>query len=530
MTGAAILAATVAIVKVLGMIYKVPIYNMLGDEGTAHFQVTYTIYSLLLTISTAGIPVAMARLIASSYALGQRNQVRRYFRVGILVFVPIGLFGMAIMLLFPQQLANLIGDPEIPAGIMALAPAVLFVCILSVYRGHAEGHGNMVPTAISQIMEVVFKLIFGVVIAWILTKQGKNSATVSAGAIVGVTIGLGLAIPIMMIYKRKIDRDEAYPDGISKRVKSKGATAREILRISIPITLSSSVMNIISLVDTKLVLSRLQDGAGFSYETAKVLYGVYSKGMTMFNIPSAFIVPITVSVVPAISTAIAKRDARETRMLMSTSMKVTNLLAMPAGVGLSVLSYPIFNVLFPGSNENGPRLLALLGIASIFVCTYLMTTSYLQASGHEKFALLTLPICGAIKILVNWILVGNESINIMGAPVGNIVCYLSITVLNFVFISKRIKYAPDFLNAFVGPVFCTVVMGVAAWVSYSLMSKIGGGSLVAGRFGMIACLGIAIIIGVVVYAVLAIATHTITKKELSMIPKGEKIARILKIK
>ena len=134
--GAAILALTVAIVKVIGAIYKIPLYNLLGDEGTTHFQVTYTIYNLLLTLSTAGIPVALSRLISESAAINRRRQVKRYFRVGMATFMGVGFVGMGIMLLFPQQLANLMGDPEVTLGVQALAPAVLFACIISVYRGY----------------------------------------------------------------------------------------------------------------------------------------------------------------------------------------------------------------------------------------------------------------------------------------------------------------------------------------------------------------------------------------------------------
>ena len=529
LTCAALLAATVAIVKVIGMVYKIPLFNILGDEGTAHFQVTYTIYSLLLTISTAGIPVAMSRLIAGSHALGEKKQISRYFRVGMLVFVPIGVLGMALMLFFPQTLANFMEDPEISLGIMALAPAVLFVCILSVYRGHAQGYSDMAPTAISQIMEVVFKFIFGLSIAWLLAAKGYDTATVSAGAIVGVTIGLGLAIPLMVLYKRKLERKATYPNGVSERLKPVKSTAMEILKISIPITLSSSIMNIISLVDTKLVLSRLQDGAGLDYEMAKVLYGVYSKGITLFNVPSAFITPITVSVVPAIAAALAVKNRKESRSLMESSLKVTNLLAMPMGVGISVLAGPIFQVLFPDSHEKGPMLLAMLGIASIFVCTYLMTTSILQAAGHEKFALLSLPVCGVIKIAVNWVLVGNEAINIAGAPIGNIVCYVAITALNMIYLAKKTENPPSYIKTFMGPAFCSVVMGGAAWGVNGLLSKLGG-SFLSGGFGQILCLGAAVVVGVLVYGVLIVVTRTLTKQDVLRLPKGEKIARLLRVK
>lgn len=528
--GAALLAATVAIVKVIGFFYKIPLYNLLGDEGTTHFQVTYAIYSLLLTISTAGIPVALSRLISSARATNRPSQVKRLFSMGMVTFFPVGLFGMLAMLLFAQQFANLMGDPEVTLGIRVLAPAVLFVCIVSVYRGYAQGHSYMAPTAVSQVVEVICKLVVGLAAAWVFVKKGADSATVSAGAIVGVTVGLGVAIPVMIAYKHKLDRRTHYPSKMYDRADGRKETVLQILKIGIPITLAASVMNIITLIDTKLVLSRLQTGAGFDYKSAKVLYGVYSKGLSLFNLPSAFITPITVAVVPAIAAALAKKNNKEARNTMESSLKVTNMLAMPAGVGLSVLSYPIFRVLFPNSNENGPQLLMYLGIASYFVCTYLITNAILQANGNEKLSLLTLPLGGIIKIAVNWILVGNPDIGIQGAPIGTLCCYVFITFLNIIFINKKVKSRPSFVRSCIMPALCTIVMGGAAWGGYGLISKAGSMVFGSGRIYtavyMVASIGIA----VVIYGIMIIVTGTITTKDMELIPKGDKIAKLLHVR
>jgi stage V sporulation protein B len=526
--GTALLAATVAITKVIGAIYKIPLYNLLGDEGTAHFQVTYVIYNLLLTISTAGVPVALSRLISAASATGRHRQARRYFTVGLWAFVTVGVFGMLAMLLLPAQLAELMGDPEIVNGIRALAPAVLFACVISVYRGYAQGHANMLPTAMSQILEVLCKLVFGITIASYLSKLGYDLATVSAGAIVGVTIGLGLAVPALILYKRRMDRGLSYAG--RDRVDTRRATLAQILRIGVPITLSSSVLNIITLIDTKLVFQRLQTGAGFSYLDAKILYGVYSKALTLFNIPAAFIVPVAVSIVPAIAAAVARRRHGEAREIMESSLKLTSLFAMPAGVGLTVLCSPIFAVVYRGSNENGPALLALLGIASIFVCTQLMTNAILQASGYEKLALITLPVGGAVKITVNWVLVGTPDINILGAPIGTLACYLLMTAMNIGFICWKLPQPPNFFRAAFRPAVCTALMGAAAYAIYGLYSKLCPADILATRMGMLAGLAAAIVAGVAVYAVLVIALGAVTREDMKLVPKGQRIADLLRLR
>lgn len=528
--GAAILAATVALTKVIGAIYKIPLYNILGDEGTAHFQVMYTIYNLILTIATAGIPVALSRLISSSNALGKNMQVKRYFTTGLGLFAVVGIVGCAIMFFGAQPLANLMEDYEVVNGVKVLAPAVLFACIMSVYRGYSQGFGNMMPTSISQIVEVLCKLVFGLPIAWLLLKKSVPSADVAAGAIVGVTIGLALTIPILVWYKHRMDRENLKPIADPDIPMSRSATVKQILKIGIPITLGSSIMNIITLIDTKFILQRLQEGAMIDYTTSKVLYGVYSKGLTLFNMPAAFITPIAVSVVPFIAAAIAKKEHREAKTIMESSLKITSLLGIPAGVGICVLAEPIFGVLYPNSHEIGPSLLAVLGLASYFVCTYIVTNAILQASGHERLALLALPIGGIVKIAANWIFVGNPDINISGAPFGTLLCYLVITVMNFTFIMVKVKEHPSIVKTVLKPLLCSAIMGVCAWAVYSLLEKVGAGILGTGTLATVIYLGITIFVAVIVYFVLVIVTKALTKEDMKLIPKGEKIAKILKIR
>ena len=526
--GAAILALAVAITKVIGVIYKVPILNILGDEGSTHFQVTYSVYNLLLTLSTAGIPVAMSRLISASAALGRPRQITRYFRVGLTSFMVVGLVGMGVMLAFPQQLADFMGDHEISAGIRALGPAVLFSSVISVYRGYGQGFSVMTPTAISQIMESSCKLIFGVAVALFLSTHGYTSPSIAAGSIIGVPIGLGLTIPIMVLLKKKIDRRMTF--GNTEDIpKSRSATCREIFRIGIPIMLSSSILNIITLIDTKLVLMRLQSGSGFSYETAKILMGVYAKAQTLFAVPSSFMVPVTVALIPPIAAAIALKNFKESRAVMESGVKLVNILALPAGVGIAVLSRPIFTALYYNSNENGPRLLIILGIASFFVCMQLITNAILQASGHEKLALISLPIGGAVKIIVNWFLVGTVGVNIIGAPIGTLMCYLVITCLNLLFIKRHIPDPPRFIRLFIKPAVCTAVMAVCAIAVCSVVSKLAGSAL-SERLSAVCGLVVGVIVAVVVYFILVIVTKTITREDMKFVPKGEKLAEKLKIK
>lgn len=529
--GAAILAATVVIAKILGAIFKIPLYNLLGDRGTTNFALTYSIYALLLTISTSGIPVALSRQISAAAATGRTRQVKRYFSVALPAFSLVGAVFAAIMFFFAPQLAVLMGD-DISAGIRTLSPAVFFVCVVSVYEGYGQGHGNMLPTAVKQIIEVTSKLVFGLAIAWVFLQKGYDIPIIASGAISGVSIGLALALVVLIFYKRRIDKTQRYTLSESSHDIPAGRfrTLLSIFKVSIPITLGASFINIMTLIDYRLVLYRLQAGAGFTDEIAKVLTGVYSKAQTILIIPSSLIVPLSVSIIPAISAAIASHRHREAKEVMESSLKLTNLFAMPAAAGMSILSYPIFSVLYPKSHEVGPTLLMIFGVTSFFVCMQIISTAILQANGHERIPMFTFPIGGIIQIVLDWFLVGNRDINIVGSPIGTFTCYFIITILNFAFIGFKVKNKPSFGKVFIKPILCTAVMGVAAWSVYELLYKVGSGSLGTDRLALLIYLLGAIAAAVVVYGILVIATKTVTREDMRLVPKGERIANFLKIK
>ena len=530
LSGAAVLAATVVIVKVLGAIYKIPLFNLLGDAGSANFNAAYQIYNLLLAVATGGIPAAVSRLVSASLANGGRGQVRRYLRVGLVVFSAIGVVGTAAMLLWPQFFADLIGDPEIAHCILVLAPAVLFSCVIAVYRGYTQGHSNMIPTAVSQILEVVGKLVIGLSVAWILLRRRAPTPDVAAGAIFGVTVGLGAAVPVLVFYCRKHYR---YPDlhtGVPEAMLTPRATAWQMLKVSVPITLSASLASIINVIDTRVIYDRLQLGAHLRFEEAQILYGVYSKGITFFNLPSAIIVPLSVSVVPAIAAALARGRRGEAREVMESSTRVLNLIAMPACAGMAILAGPIFDVFFPGSHPLGPLLLQILSLGAYFLCSELVTTSFLQASGYERILLLTSVSGSLIKIALDWILVGRPDVTIVGAPIGNVACYGFITAFNFIFLRVKLRESLRFGKMFARPALCTALMGVTAWAVHRVAGRLAERLPVGPHMQALAALAAAVLAAVIVYAVLVIALRAITREDLMLLPKGEKIADKLKIK
>ena len=525
----AILAATSIIVRIIGAIYKIPLFLILDKAGAGAFQVTYNVYAVALNIATAGVPVALSRMVSSAATVGNTSLVRRYFKVAMPAFIVIGITAMLAMLLFARQFAAAMHNSLAAPGIQVLAPAVLFVCIISVYRGYAQGFENMIPTAVSQTVEAICKAVFGIAIAFFLARAGYALQYVSAGGILGVTIGLALCVPLLARYKRNIDAGIDFASDPPDLPKA-SQVLFELLKVSVPITIGSSCMAIITVIDNSVVQGRLQFALGLSELESSSQFGMLAYGLTLYNLPASLIVPVAISLVPAIAAALAREAHGDARSIMQSAMKLMNLFAMPACAGLMVLSRPIMSVLFLETDPIAGNILVLLSAASFFVCFQLVTTAILQANGNERLPMWSIPIGGAVKIALSHILVGNPSIGIIGSAVSSLVCFAVICAINVVFIKAKLTQSPKFSDAFVKPLLCTLAMSVVTHIVYTLLIRLGSGLLGTGRFATIVFLAISILVAVFVYALLIVFTQTITKEDISLVPKGDKLAKILRIK
>ena len=531
--GAAILAAGIAIVKLIGALYKIPLFNIIGDEGTGHFNNAYVIYNLLLMVSTAGLPVALSKSISEASTLGKRNQVHRTFSVALAAFFVLGTISFAVMFALAQPLADLQGDGAAVQAVRAIAPACFFVCVLSTFRGYAQGHANMVPTAVSQIIEALGKLVIGLALAWLLVKAGASSSDAAAGAIFGVTCGAGICLIYLIV--DHIHRRRSEPGRPTDVPEAPGTIFKRLLVIAVPITLCSSVTPITSWLDTAQVQNILRDVMNAQpaqwYEAQKLLdptvvdpvvaaYGAYQKAITIYNLPSSFMVAITASVIPAISACRAKRDFQGAGRIAESSMRVGMLLALPAGIGLSVLASPVMHFVYRSDTDYtiaDPSMM-ILGIASIFVCVMLVCSSVLQASGFVNLPIVIMVAGCAAKLIVNNFMV--RHVGAVGAAVGTLVCYVIVAVLELLLIKRVIPSPPEYTRVFAKPMVAAGVMGMAVWAAYGLVSRFMGNTLSTMA---------AICVGVVVYAVLVVALKAISREDLSLMPKGDKIARLLRL-
>ena len=533
--GAAILAAGILIVKLIGMFYKIPLINIIGEAGAADFNNAYNIYAVLLTVSTAGLPVAVSKLVSEANALDRRNLVRRTFRLALVLFLALGLVSFLVMFFRADALAGMMNDSKAAAGIRALAPAVVCVGCLAALRGYSQGHSNMAPTSVSQIIEALCKLVVGLGLAFWLVKQGKDPDVAAAGAITGVTVGTVVALAYMVL-DFLLSRGREDTRG-TDRPDSAGSILANILKIAVPITLSSSMVGIVTVIDSSLVQGQLQSALDLTEQASRTLYGNYSGALNIYNLPTSLMAAITASVIPAVSAALARRDRRGAARITGSALRITALLSFPMGVGLFVLGTPIIRLLFPKLNVAvaGP-LLSTLGIATPFVCMVLVCNSVLQAHGFINLPVIVMVLGGIVKIVNNYNLVG--AIGIAGAPVGNILCFGLALVLDLVVITRVIPNRPRLLPIFAKPAVASAVMGGAAWAVYGLLSRILSSEQVnqagqtvraVSRMGNAAGIFLAIAVAGVVYLVLVIALRAISRDDLALMPKGAKLARLLRL-
>lgn len=517
MEGAAVLTLAVAVTKILGAVYKIPLGNLLDKDGMAHFYVAYNIYSLLLIVSTAGLPLALSRLVSRAEALGQVNQRKRIFWVTLGLFFLLGVVCSGVMLFFARPLAQALNDSRAAPAIRTLAPAVLCVCMLSAIRGYTQGRGNMLPTAVSQIIESACKLLVGLTAAWLLVGRGAPPEQCAAGAISGVTVGAAIGLTVLTVWllrSRGGQKGTDVPQG-------RREILRQVLKIGVPVTLGSVGMSLITLLDQALVLGTLQRSLGLSEVDATALYGEYTFGMTLFALPASFMYPLTISLVPSISAATAAGRGEAAAQNAASALKLAMVVALPVGVGLSVLAGPILHLLYPAvpqTAEAAAYHLRILGIASVFVCLMIATAGILQAYGKERIPVITLLIGGAVKIAANYLLVTDPAISIRGAPIGTLLCYAVIGALNLLAIALVVPNRLHLGGAAGKLLLSTAAMAAAARCGYGLLSR----HIRAGAATLLAILAAA-----AVYALLVLCLEVLRREEILQLPKGEKIAKFL---
>ena len=535
--GAALLAIATAIVKLIGAFYKLPLNMAIGAEGYSYFTTAYDIYSVMLLISTAGLPVAVSRMVSQESTLEHYTRLRKVFRTALTIFAALGALTSVLMIFGAKPLANIMNQPDAWVSIACLGPCGILICLMSAYRGYFNGQGNMIPTSVTQVIEAFIKLVVGLALAFAIIRMTGSVAYAAGGAILGVTMGSAVALMYMLAKFRKSYK------GLPVTSEAPGSTketVKELLTIAIPITIGSAGLQLLTVIESGLYMDRLVHlissgqymshmvgGAVTAQKAAATLKGLYNMTQTIFNMPCAFIIPIAVSVLPAVTSFLTLGDHKGVRETEESASRITGLLSLPCAVGLTVLARPIMALLggYEGEQlEMSAQFMAIQGITVFLYAIIQYTNALLQSHGYVNIPVINMLSSGVIRLVLVYALVGNPNLGLMGAPLGAFIGYLLIAVLNLVAIQRKVAQKPKLLKNLLRPAMPALVMGVVVFFCYkALVSVIG----IDGSRVILA--GAPIAVGVVVYFVCVVLMKSITREDCLLLPKGEKIAKLLKL-
>ncbi len=513
-SGAAILMAANLLVKLIGLAFKVPLTYLIGEDGMGHFSDAYTMYTWMFVLATAGLPVAVSKMVSESTALGRKAEVRRILRVSLLFLSLLGIAGTCVLFFGADSLSHLIGNPKAAAGIRAIAPAMLFVAMMSAFRGFFQGQQNMVPTAVSEVAEAVGKLVFGYGLAYLLLSRGVEMG--AAGAVAGVTGGAALGFIALLIIFLFTKRRIFAADAKAEAPRSAMTLFKKLITIAIPITIGASVFSLTSVIDMAMIKHNLVD-AGFSQAEAVRLWGSYSGyAVPIFNMPPTLLTAISISLVPAIASAFVSGRKARAQGSAESAIRITTLFALPCSAGVSLLATPILSLIY--NNTNASSMLGILGWAIVFVSLVQVTNAILQSVGKVYVPVIHMAIGGVVKVIINYFLVSNPAIHINGAPMGTIVCYALILILNLRSIKKVLGARYSLTDMLLRPLASTLIMGGIVLLLYHF-------TLPLGRLLSVA---VPIVGGAAVYVVMLFCLRAIKEEDVLLLPKGQTLARILK--
>ncbi len=561
--GALILMSATVIVKIIGYFFKVPLKGIIGVSGFGYFNAAYGLFNTLYALSVAGMPVAVARMVAQNMQQGRYRDVRKIKRLSTISFLCSGLLGTVLMLLGAGPYVRMAQNPNAFWAVFIMAPAIFFVCVSSSWRGYYEGLRNMYPTALSQVAEALVKLALGLSFSSAAVRMGLEEfqakgtvfgAAVStpeqaqlavlpygaAGAILGIVVSTAVGSLFLWAYSKRKG------DGISRQMldsatpaQKSGRILKQLWSIAIPICLGALALNITTLIDVSSLTNRLsaalENGGDLllsmyegilpastpKEEIPNYLFGAYNMSVTLFHLIPALTTTFGVSALPSVTTAWAARNQTLLRRNIESVWRVTSLIAFPAGFGICALAEPILTLVYkedPASIPIAAPILRVLGIAAIFVALSSPTNSMLQAVGKVNVPVKLMLLGGFLKLAVNFVLVPVPSVNIQGAPYGTLLCYGLIVCISIPVLCRSAGITIRFQDVFLKPLFAGILCGVTAWTSYGLFFRLVGNTIATG---------LSILLAGIVYVVVLLLVRGVAKYDVLMLPKGEKIAKLL---
>ena len=519
--GVTALTISVIIVKIIGLVYKIPLLHILGAEGMGYFNAAYEIYALFFVMSTAGLPIAVSILVSENLALGKGRNADKVHKVSFALFAVVGVFGALVMGFGASWLAGFLETPKASFAIFAISPTILLVCIAGAMRGLFQGYQNMKPTAVSQVIEALGKLFLGLLFAWIAKRTGRDVEACAAYAALGITAGSFLSA-VYLLFCRKLPCFACAGTLRLTETDPTGRILRRLMFLAIPVTLCSSLSGLTRVVDMSMIFRRLQS-IGYESSVVAAMYGSYSTlAVPLYNLPSSLVAGISLSLVPVLTEAAEGARAKQGSALVKSSIKMCLFLSLPCSVGMAIFARPILSLLFAGEESAivlASPLLTVLAFSVSSSCLMGVTNAILQAYRRATFPIFSMLAGTVVKILSAYILIGIPSIGMYGAAISTLLCNLVAVGMNLYFIDRITGVSYNILKLAMLPMlasFLSIGSGFLVWCILQQTSASSTGILV-----------LSVVLCVVLYLWIGGQFGVYESQEVQMLPGGEKLLKVL---
>lgn len=513
-------------VKLLGLIYRLVITNAegFGNTGLGYYSTGYQIYSLLLALSSIGIPSVVSKMVSERIAIGDNKGAQRIFKISMTFFVSLGLAFSLLLFFAAEPIATLVFNvPDVKYVMQVLAPAIVFVAASAVFRGYFAGQNDMKPTSASQILEQFFNCVLSITFVYALI--GKEPYIMAAGGNLSSTLAIIITFMYLILYykrrKIRVSKKQISPE----RNKTNGQLLKAILAMSIPITISSVISVVNPIIDSSTVSRCIQTafasiitGGKEALEAyAMNMTGILAKMDTLVGLPVAINVAFSTALTPAIAAAIAKKDYKTASKRLSFSLFSSLIIVLPCAAGFIALAQPILNLIYPTASD-GANILMLYSISMVFIALSQTINGGLYGLNKTKTPAIALAVGALIKFILNIVLISNPNMGIIGAGISSIVCQVVAFTICFTSLRKSIRLNLKLKNNIVKPIIAAVIMGVFVYFINAGLSKVINGNIATI---------ISILCGALIYVAMILLTKSLKKEDILMIPFGSKVYPIL---
>ena len=546
MSNVTVILVSQIIVKLFGMIYRIVITNVpgFGDEALGLYNVGFQIYTVLLAISSVGIPNAISKMVSERAAIDDYKGAEKIFKTAMALFTAIGLATTAVLFfgadIFAEKLIKMPGSQHV---MRALAPSLLFVCVSSVIRGYFTGLKDMRATSNSQVLEQILKCSLTIIFVYVAAGMAASAEMMATWANFATSVATVLSFLYLMLFyhnrKKSLSRKAEQSTGETLK-ESGGRLMKAILLLSIPISLGSIITAINRVIDTATVSRGIQiafaevipahgntaaivsPDADALVEAVRRLSGLLAKSDILYNMPLAVNFAFATVLVPYVASAMKLKNYAEAAEKVNYSLLVSILIILPCAIGLIVLAEPVYKIIYFNASE-GYELLQLVSVSLIFAALAQTMTGSLQGIGKVFVPAISLLFGCIAKIILNILLIRIPSVNIYGAAVSSIACQFISCAICFMVLRKHCRLKIQPVKYIVKPLIAGVVMGAAALGTYKLVTLVTGAGFVANLIATVLAIGVA----VVVYFALVFALKVMSPDEVKQLPAGDKIYKLL---